>query len=146
MRKIIQGRAYDTRTAEQLAEHAFGHPGEDGHYVETLCRTRKGAFFLACAGGARSPYGRVVRPEVSKGGDEILPLTEIEAMRWLENHDETTVIERLFGSRPEAGDEMELLWTRVPAATKAAVLRAAFEASSSVEDWIAKAIKRHLGH
>ncbi len=46
MKKIINGRRYDTATAQEVASDSYGIPGNFEHWTETLYRTQAGAWFL----------------------------------------------------------------------------------------------------
>jgi len=90
MIKIIDGKKYDTKKAEEL--HSWSNIGsvnsisDFGYYEETLHMTKNGAFFLSGVGGASSPYSEPVSG--GRGaGEDIRPITEAEAMTWLERHD-----------------------------------------------------------
>jgi predicted HicB family RNase H-like nuclease len=101
MKKIIDGRTYDTATAALIAERC--HPGDpaDGAW---LYQTRHGAFFLYVQYYASPEYDM---------GQKITPLTEDEAQKWLEenaNH----LVEEHFGPFPEAGAAERRLTLRIP--------------------------------
>jgi hypothetical protein len=66
---------------------------------ETLYRTKNGRFFLAGEGGALSKYARTISPTCSAPGEDLRPLTDREALEWLEEKGKVSLIERLF---PEA--------------------------------------------
>lgn len=60
MRKIVNGRIYDTETAEYLCDLSpSGFMRGDFQWEDTaLYRSPKGQYFLAGEGGARSRWGR----------------------------------------------------------------------------------------
>lgn len=97
MRQVINGKVYDTETAELVHEWSNGHYAGDFHRTEeTLYRTPRGAYFLHGEGGALSPYSVPVG-NWRGGGSEIRPLTEPEALAWLEGKGAPAeVIEGLF--------------------------------------------------
>jgi predicted HicB family RNase H-like nuclease len=70
MRRIIDGTAYDTETAELVAERV-GY-----EYAPKLYRTRNGAFFLWC---------QYVTPSLSVAV-EIVPYDAEKARKWLEDN------------------------------------------------------------
>ena len=84
MKKIIDGRRYDTDTADELASDSYLYPGDHAHYEEALYRTPRGAYFLAGSGGPMSKYGQSCGPNSWSDGDGIVPLTDSEALRWIE--------------------------------------------------------------
>jgi hypothetical protein len=86
VRKIINGKAYDTDTATLVASGDHGHELSQAWW--SLYRTPAGAWF-----------------EVAADHDGIVegfqPLTDAEARRWLEQQ-ENPIVEQYFGEAPEA--------------------------------------------
>ena len=72
MKKIIQGRIYDTNTAKQLAFKYIGEFGETHGYEERLYITKSKMYFIYGTGGPDSPYPKPT----------IKPLTEEHALAW----------------------------------------------------------------
>lgn len=96
MRKVINGKIYDTENATLLAEDWNGlGSGDFNYFVEELYITKKGSFFLYGSGGALSIYNESNGRE-TWGISKIIPLTEKETFDWLENNGETEVIEEYF--------------------------------------------------
>jgi hypothetical protein len=92
MKKIINGKRYDTETAEKVHTWDNGHyPGDFHMYEERLYRTKKGMFFLYKVGGAMSSMARSCGGNSYCGGADIEPLTD----------DEAEALERLFPERIE---------------------------------------------
>lgn len=84
MKKVINGRSYNTETAKELGYQTNGYANNDIYFTgETLYRKKTGEFFLYGEGGAYSIYGRDFG--MSRGGGEkIIPLSEDEAKNWAE--------------------------------------------------------------
>ena len=86
MKRIIDGKIYDTRTATCIAE-ACSHVGKSdfGWWEEELYVTPRGRFFVHGEGHAMSrwakPCGNMRGP-----GSGIEALTEAEAVAWCERH------------------------------------------------------------
>jgi len=98
MRKIIEGKVYDTKTAEHVGEYSNNLGRGDFRYVsEDLYRTKKGTFFLAGEGGAMSKYAESNGNE-SYGSSNLNLLTEEEARVWCEQHQDDLLVpyESLF--------------------------------------------------
>lgn len=88
MKRIVDGKRYDTDTATMLALWDNGHLSSDFHYhyhKETLYKTRNGSYFLHGEGGALSTYGRQYGKNQGSG-EEIIPLTADDAFCWLQEH------------------------------------------------------------
>ena len=95
MKKIINGRSYDTETATRVAYGDHGHEMSQAWWA--LYRTRQGAFFEVVADHDGSLQ-------------EFKPITDQEAYAFMERH-ANDQIEKYFGPMPEAS-KIELLFTR----------------------------------
>ena len=102
MRRVIDGKVYDTETAQKLAEASSGLSTSDfHHWAETLYRTPKGAYFLSGGGGPMSRWSRSCGQNSWSGGTGIRVLSEPEAREWVERYDNTQY-ETIFGATEEA--------------------------------------------
>ncbi len=83
MKAVIDGKRYDTETAEYIAgAGSQGISMSDFNYWEAaLYKTKKGAYFVAGEGGALSPYGESYAG-ASHWGERITPKTKEEAFEW----------------------------------------------------------------
>ena len=101
MKKVIDGKMYNTETAREIASFDNGLGYNDfRHCSETLYLTKKGAWFLQGEGGPMSKYSRSVG-DMTGGGEEFEILTPNEALSWLENHEITDTIEEYFADKIE---------------------------------------------
>lgn len=97
MKKIINGKRYNTETAEALAKWNNGlGPRDFNHVYETLYRTPNGNYFLFGEGGPASRYARAVGQNSWSGSSEIIPLTPNEAAAWCERTDSVETLEEYF--------------------------------------------------
>ena len=103
MKKIIDGKLYNTATAKQIASACSDLPQSDfGWWSEELYLTKNGAWFIAGQGGALSQWSQPYGSNGSCGSCGIKPLTESEAQQWLENSeldsgfDEVAILESHF--------------------------------------------------
>ena len=88
MKKVINGKVFDTKTAECIGEWSTGGSGNDFHYCEeSLYKTKKGQFFTAGSGGAMSRYAKSCGQNSWGGGDGMELLSEAEALAWCEEYD-----------------------------------------------------------
>ncbi len=98
MKRIIEGKRYDTETADLVADWWNKQGCNDfGYCAEDLYRTKKGVFFLYGRGGALSKYAVSVGDNGMGGSSEIIPMSEREARQWMEDHDCTEELEKFFG-------------------------------------------------
>ena len=86
MKKVINGKRYDTETATKVADDSYSNYGDFGYWSEEIYRTKRGNWFLVGEGGAMSPYARAVGQNETRGGSVIIPFTKKEALAWLEAH------------------------------------------------------------
>ena len=82
MKKIIDRKVYDTKTAECLADEC---ESLNSFYSnsEALYRTKKGAWFIYGESSAGGKYGKS-DGNTSYGGEDIIPLSIEEAIDWVE--------------------------------------------------------------
>jgi len=99
MKKIIDGKRYDTEKAEEIDFFWNGLCSGDFRSVaETLYKSSKGAFFLYGKGGAMTKYAES-HGDAFTEGEDIIPLTESEAFDWLECCGKVDSIEKYFADR-----------------------------------------------
>ena len=97
MKKIINGRRYDTDSAKKLASWDNGLPINDFSYTEeSLFQKRTGEFFIHGESGAAGKYRQSIDINTWSGGENIVPLSETEAREWCE--------------RKLTADEYEAIW------------------------------------
>ena len=98
MRKIINGRLYDTTTATKVATYMNGDPAIDfHHFKETLFQKRNGEFFLLASGRSPAKYRAYSDDGLYRGEDAFIPLTLEDAKRWSEDHLEVDEYIAVFG-------------------------------------------------
>jgi hypothetical protein len=86
MKRVIEGKTYNTATATEIGSDSFGYSGDHDYWDETLYRAPKGAYFVAGSGGPRSQYRERVGQNMWSGGEGLRRLTEAEALEWCEAH------------------------------------------------------------
>ncbi len=97
MKKIINGKRYDTKTAKLLGVAAYGIYTDFAHWCEELYVKRTGEYFLFGQGGPMSKYSKAVGQNEWTGGQKIVPLTLREAQRWAEKYLSADEYEAIFG-------------------------------------------------
>ena len=102
MKKIINGRKYDTDTAQEIGHWSNSLSYTDfGYCEETLYRKKTGEFFLCGEGGAMSRYATSYNDGMTGGGKRIIPIDQEEAEEWIERHCSTETYEEVFGTVEE---------------------------------------------
>jgi len=102
MKKVINGRTYNTETSKLIGEWDNGRYGNDfGSCSERLYVNSKGTYFLVGEGGPMSKYAVSHGNNTSGSSNNVEPMTKDEAMEWLEEHDNDGYIKH-FGTPEEA--------------------------------------------
>ena len=133
MKKIINGKLYDTETAKEIGSRFHGEGVRDfRHYSETLYRKRTGEYFLHGEGGPMSRYAETIGQNQWSGGEKIIPMDYKAAQKWAEENMDAAE----FGEVSEDG-ERTVLSISVDAAVADRIRKAAAEAGMSVSALIA---------
>ena len=130
MKRIIDGKRYDTSTAEEIATATHGYKREFSYYEETLYCKRTGEYFLYGYGHGESKYAKQVLGAWGPGED-IIPMTYEQARQWAERNLDAEDYEREFGEVPESDGEDVVLSVRVSPATRERLRRMAAESGRS---------------
>ena len=101
MKKIINGKRYNTDTATLIGSTGHGYPGDLEYWTEELYRKKTGEFFLYGEGGPMSKYSRRIGENEWSGGEEIRPLSLKEAQEWAEEYLDGDEYEKVFGAIEE---------------------------------------------
>ena len=102
MKKIIDGKRYDTETATHIANFDNGLSRGDFRWLdEDLYQTPKGNWFIHGTGGAMTSWREAEGQNSWAGGEGIRPLTAEEAREWCECFGKTKVIETYFADQIE---------------------------------------------
>lgn len=98
MKKIIKGRLYDTDTAHNLGSWDNGLATTDFmHCSEILFKKKNGEYFLYGSGGPMSVYSEAIGSAGWAGGSDIIPFTEEQARKWVEEKMTSDEYCALFG-------------------------------------------------
>jgi len=96
MKRIIDGKTYNTETATLIGTYGNGLSRSDFGFLDKgLYLTKKGRFFLAGEGGAMTEYSESYGG-MSSEGEGITVLSEAEALTWAERHADIDMIEKHF--------------------------------------------------
>ena len=137
MKKIINGKLYDTETAKEVASCSHGEGPRDFHYYhETLYRKRTGEYFLAGEGGPMTHYAVTVGQNSWRGGEKIIPLSYQEATEWAEREMDADDYETEFGTVSEG--ERVTLHISLPSDVADRIRKAAAAQGLSVSEYIGR--------
>lgn len=100
MKKIINGKKYDTDTAKKIAEYSTPDRNSFSYTEETLYIKRTGEFFIHGYSYAAGAYAK------NNGfgwcaSDGIRPISETEAREWAESYLSCDEYEAIFGEVEE---------------------------------------------
>ena len=138
MKKIINGKLYDTDTARKVGECSHGGGRRDFHYFEeTLYCKRTGEYYLYGWGGPASRYARQIEQNSWSSGEQIIPLTYVKAKEWAERELTVDEYQAEFGEVAE-DDSRETLNLSLDAGTANRIRRAAAEAGVSISEIVAR--------
>lgn len=102
-KQVIDGLTYNTETAEKVCELDCRHERGDFAWHDTaLYQTKKGRFFLAGEGNARSMWAHPVGNNGSTSGSGLRPVSEAEAKQIIEEQKDPALYERVFGVAEDA--------------------------------------------
>lgn len=101
MKKIIDGKSYDTDTATLLGEYDNGYREGDFQYLEeNLYQTKKGQYFVQYYGGCLTEYA-ITHGNQTSGSSGIFLITEGQARAWAEKKLTADEFITLFGEVEE---------------------------------------------
>lgn len=101
MKKIINGRRYDTQTAKLVGHTSYSTPGSLDYWSEDLYRKKTGEFFLHGQGGPMSKYLERIGENEWSYGHEIRPISLDRAKAWAEKYLSADEYEETFGKVEE---------------------------------------------
>lgn len=140
MKKIIEGRVYNTETAKLLGEYSYSNRTDINYFSEKLYRTKSGAYFLYGEGGPASRYSKQVGQNRWTGGEEIRAMSPQGARAWAKEHLDADKYAEIFGEPEDASDERVPLNLTISAAARTKLERMREDTGKSmsqiVEDMI----------
>lgn len=140
MKKIINGRRYDTDTARCVAEWSNGYEQSSFSYVvEKMYLKQNGEFFLHGVGGAKTQYAERVGNNMWGSGESISPLTYQEAEKWAEEHLSGDEYESIFGEISQS-DENVTVHISMEKSKLESIRRKASENGMNLSEYIASSL------
>lgn len=142
MNKVINGKRYDTETAELIGEWTNGHRyGEFQYECEELYRKKTGEFFLYGSGGAMSSYAVPSGNSNWTGSSKITPITINEAKKWAEENLDADDYEKYFELEEEGNIAFSLL---IPGNLYNRLKEVSEKTGKSMKDIIVEALESKL--
>ena len=143
MKKIINGKLYNTETAKKLGDWESDQDYRGlYHEEEVLYRNKAGNYFLYGYGGAGSKYSQQIGVNEWSSGESILPLEEEDARKWAEAHLDGNEYEMIFGE-PGAAEDVQAT-VRIPAAVAQKLTERMEKEKCNRNDLILAAIREYL--
>lgn len=145
MKKIINGRLYDTDTAKPIgADGSNGSHSDFNYWEETLYKKRTGEYFLHGYGGPRSRYSKCFGDNSWGWGEAIIPLSYAKAREWAEEHMSADEYGEIFGM-PSEDVEPVALNIQIDASLMAKIRARAAKDGASLTATVAALLNKALG-
>lgn len=135
MKKIIDGKKYDSDTAELIESYSYSNRNDFNYISEDLYLKRTGEYFLYCEGGANSKYAVSAGNNTWSGSEQIIPLSFESAKEWAEEKMSGDKFEKLFG-KVEEDESKKIISISISAMNHEKLKRAASEKGISVSGLI----------
>ena len=97
MKKVINGKLFDTEKSEVICEHEFSNPGDFKHVYEALYKSPNGQFFIEYSGGPMSKYSVCCGQNHTSGSSGIRLVEEDEAKEFAEAYGTSKDYVKAFG-------------------------------------------------
>lgn len=143
MKKIINGKVYDTEKARAMGSDSYSNSGDFHHWCETLYQKRTGEFFLHGEGGPMTKYAVSIGQNSWAGGEKIIPLSMEAARKWVEDHLDAGDYEQIFGL-PDEDAEPVALHMMLPAQLAAAARQRAVADGTALTTIVERALAEYL--
>ncbi|MBO7669883.1 MAG: hypothetical protein J6S60_04765 [Oscillospiraceae bacterium] len=145
MKKIINGKLYDTETAKRVGVWTNNRSYRDFSFVdEELFRKRTGEFFLHGKGGPMSKYAESCGDNTWSGGEELIPLSAGKAREWAEKNLSADEYAEIFGMPDEGSDEKSTLCIQLPADLMAKLRIGATDAGSTLTAYVEALLRKSI--
>jgi len=139
MKKIINGKRYDTDTAKELTYTSWSNRTNFGWWCETLYRKNTGEYFLHGEGGPASRYAETIGQNTWSGGEKIIPLSIEAAQKWAEEHLSADEYEKIFGAVEEDTAKRTVTFS-LPETVIEQLKQSAQKSGMTMSDYVAQAI------
>lgn len=143
MKKVINGKLYDTDTARELAR--WSNTGDIRSFSwcrEILYQKRTGEYFLHGEGGPMTQYAVTVGQNCWSGGEKIMPLTAANARKWAEEHLDAEEYTEIFGTPDEGSTEKVTLCLQIPGDLDAIIRANAADKGVSLTAYVTEVLNK----
>ena len=144
MKKVINGKVYDTDTARKVGCFDYGLGDRISGWSETLYVKRTGEYFLLGEGGPGSKYSVCTGVNDFSGSTKIFPLSYDDACKWAEDNLDGNAYVAEFGAVPEDGTNAKLT-LYLPASTIERAKRKVAQDGTTLSAYIEALITASLG-
>lgn len=144
MKKVINGKVYDTDTARKVGCIDFGLGDRFSGWSETLYVKRTGEYFLLGEGGPGSKYSVRTGVNNTTGSAKIFPLSYDDARKWAEENLGAGEYIAEFGEIPD-DDANAKLTLYLPASTIERAKRKAAQDGTTLSAYIESLVNASLG-
>ena len=135
MKKVIEGKLYNTDTAKLIGEWSNDESGLN-YLMESLYLTKSGAYFLHGEGGPNTRYSVSIGNSSWSGGEKIQPMSPLSAREWAEKYLTVSEYEKAFGEPEEASDGKVILNISVSAEFKTMLVKMREDTGKSISQII----------
>ena len=139
MKRIINGKKYDTKTATEVGRWN-NNRNDFSEVEEILLRKRTGEYFLHGEGGPASRYAVSAGQNTWSGGEKLIPLSFENAKAWAEEHLTADEYEAEFGEVTE-DETSKVVTLSMPTNIIELARRRAQEAGMSLSAYIASLVQ-----
>ena len=141
MKKIINGKLYNTDTARQVGTWSNSADCSDLSWVEeSLYQKKTGEFFLHGQGGPNTRYAQQLESSHWTSGETISLISYESAQKWAEEHLTADQYQAVFGEISE-DSSMVSLNLSLPAGLVDSIKRDAYRLGMTVSDYVASKMK-----
>lgn len=144
MKKVINGKVYDTDTARKVGCIDYGLGDRLFGWSETLYVKRTGEYFLYGEGGPGSKYSVQIGVNQSSGSTKIFPLAYDDACKWAEDNLDGDEYIAEFGAIAE-DDTNAKLTLYLPASIIERAKRKAAQDGATLSAYVESLIAASLG-
>ena len=144
MKKVINGKVYDTDTARKIGCFDYGLGDRISGWSDTLYVKRTGEYFLLGEGGPGSKYSVCTGVNESSGSTKIFPLSYDDACKWAEENLDGDEYIAEFGAIAEDDTNVKLT-LYLPASTIERAKRKVAQDGTTLSAYVDALITASLG-